>query len=51
MLRHQRLNKATVFNIKKYYYILIKEKYLVNGLILIEKELTIIIVLLTILIL
>ena len=45
--RHQRLNKAIIFNIKKNYYILIKEKYLANKLILIKKKFTIIIILLT----
>ena len=51
VLRYQRLNKAIVSNIKKYYYILIKNRYLVNKSILFQKKLTITIALITILIL
>ena len=51
MPRYQYLNKAIVFNIKKYYDILIQKRYLANKLILIKKELIIIVILLTILIL
>ena len=48
---YQHFNKAIIFNVKKYNYILIKEKYLVNKLILIKKELIIVVILLTMLIL
>ena len=44
ILYYQRLGKAITFDIKEYYYILIKERYLANKLILIKKELDIIII-------
>ena len=51
MLYYQRLSRAIIFDIKECYYILIKDRYLVNKFILIKKELIIIIVLLSMLIL
>ena len=51
VIYYQPLNRAIIFNIKKYYYILFKDKDLANKSILIKKEFIIAIVIFIILIL